>query len=152
MEKTIDDLDRKILRVITKNARIPFKELAEVCEVSRAAAHQRVYRLIELGVVNGSGYDVNPKWLGYDLCAYVGLILERGSLYSSVIEALQEIPEVVESQYVLGKYSIFIKVYARDNEHLMYLLNTKIQCIPGVITTETLVSLDQRIKRQVPIE
>lgn len=152
MEKTIDELDRKILRIITKNARTPFKDVAEVCGVSRAAIHQRVQRLIELKVITGSSYNVNEKMLGYQMCAYVGIILEKGSLYEEVVSALEEIPEIIESQYTLGAYSIMVKLYARNDEHLMLLLNGKIQNIKGVASTETLISLDQRIKRQLPIE
>ncbi|MBO5960376.1 MAG: AsnC family transcriptional regulator [Paludibacteraceae bacterium] len=152
MEKTIDELDRKILRIITKNARTPFKDVAEVCGVSRAAIHQRVQRLIELKVITGSSYNVNEKMLGYQMCAYVGIILEKGSLYEEVVSALEEIPEIIESQYTLGAYSILVKLYARNDEHLMLLLNGKIQNIKGVASTETLISLDQRIKRQLPIE
>ena len=152
MEKNIDELDRKILRIITKNARTPFKDVAEVCGVSRAAIHQRVQRLIELKVITGSSYIVNEKMLGYQMCAYVGIILEKGSLYEEVVSALEEIPEIIESQYTLGAYSILVKLYARNDEHLMLLLNGKIQNIKGVTSTETLISLDQRIKRQLPIE
>ena len=152
MEKIIDDLDRKILRIITKNARIPFKDVADECGVSRAAIHQRVQRLIDLKVITGSGYTVDEKMLGYQMLAYVGIILEKGSLYEEVVAELGEIPEVVESQYTLGSYSILVKLYARNDEHLMLLLNGKIQNIKGVASTETLISLDQRIKRQLPIE
>ena len=151
MEK-IDKLDRQILEIISQNARIPFKDVAAECGVSRAAIHQRVQRLIELKVITGSSYNVNEKMLGYQMCAYVGIILEKGSLYEEVVSALEEIPEIIESQYTLGAYSILVKLYARNDEHLMLLLNGKIQNIKGVASTETLISLDQRIKRQLPIE
>ncbi|MBO5974896.1 MAG: winged helix-turn-helix transcriptional regulator [Paludibacteraceae bacterium] len=151
MEK-IDDLDRKILQIITKNARIPFKDVAEDCNVSRAAIHQRVQRLIEMGVIIGSGYNVNPKKLGYQMCTYVGITLERGSLYKEVVPQLEQIPEVVECQYTLGAYTMIIKMYAKNDEHLMNLLNGKIQEIKGVIATETLTCLDQPIRREIPIE
>ena len=150
MEK-IDELDRKILKIITQNARIAFKEVADVCGVSRAAVHQRVQRMYDLGVVTGSGYMVNPKSLGYHLCAYVGIILEKGNMYKAAVEQLERIPEVVESHYTLGSYSLLIKLYARDDEHLMSLLSV-IQEIPGVAKTETLTALDQRINRSLPIE
>jgi Lrp/AsnC family transcriptional regulator for asnA, asnC and gidA len=151
MEK-IDQLDRKILQIITKNARMPFKDVAEECGVSRAAIHQRVQRLIDIDVITGSGYTVNPKMLGFQMCAYIGITLERGSMYKEVVLELEKIPEIVESQYTLGSYTILIKLYAKNDEHLMELLNGKIQEIPGVATTETLTSLDQRIKRTIPIE
>ena len=151
MEK-IDQLDRKILRIITQNARMPFKDVAEECGVSRAAIHQRVQRLIDLNVITGSGYTVNPKSLGFQICVYIGITLERGSMYKEVVQELEKIPEIVESQYTLGHYTILIKLYAKNDEHLMQLLNGRIQEIPGVASTETLASLDQRIRRSVPIE
>ena len=150
MEK-IDELDVKILSIITKNARIPFKDVAEACGVSRAAVHQRVQRMFDNGVIIGSGYQVNPKMLGYQLCVYVGIILEKGSLYKSVAAELEKIPEIVETQFTLGAYSMLIKLYAKDDRHLMELLNTRIQEIPGVTATETLISLRQSIKREIPI-
>lgn len=147
----IDALDRKILEIISQNARIPFKDVAAECGVSRAAIHQRVQRLIDLGIITGSGYHMNPKTLGFTTCTYIGITLERGSLYKSVVEEFLKIPEIVECHYTTGPYSMLIKLYARDNEHLMELLNGRIQAIPGVISTETLISLEQSISRGVPI-
>lgn len=151
MEK-IDELDRKILRIITQNARIPFKEVAEECGVSRAAVHQRVQKMFDNGVITGSSYQVQPKMLGYQLCVYIGITMEKASMYNQVIAALEQIPEVVEAQYTLGAYGLLIKVFAHDNEHLLSLLNTKIQEIPGVANTETLTTLAQPIYRQIPIQ
>ena len=109
MEK-IDELDRKILRIITQNARIPFKDVADECGVSRAAVHQRVQRMFDTGVIIGSGYQVNPKMLGYEICVYIGITLEKGSMYKEVLSELEKIPEVVESQYTLGEYTMLIKM------------------------------------------
>ena len=150
MEK-IDSLDKKILSILSKNARIPFKDVAAACGVSRAAIHQRVQRLIEVGVITGSGFDVNPKSLGYTTCTYVGLNLERGSMYKEVVKRLQTIPEIVECHFTTGGYTVLLKLYARDNEQLMELLNSKLQSIPGVVSTETLISLEQSIKREIPV-
>ena len=150
MEK-IDNLDKKILEIITANARIPFKDVAAECGVSRAAIHQRVQRLIDLGVIVGSGYHVDPKMLGYSTCTYVGVILERGSMYKRVVEELNHIPEVVECHFTTGPYTMLIKLYACDNAHLMELLNNRLQEIPGVISTETLISLEQSINKEIPI-
>ena len=150
MEK-IDSLDRQILEIISLNARIPFKDVAAECGVSRAAIHQRVQRLIDLGVIIGSGYHVNPKSLGYRTCTYVGVSLEKGSMYKTVVEELDKIPEIVECHFTTGPYTMLTKVYARDNEHLMDLLNNQMQQIPCVIATETLISLDQSIKKEIPI-
>jgi Lrp/AsnC family transcriptional regulator for asnA, asnC and gidA len=148
MEK-IDNLDKKILSILSKNARIPFKDVAEECNVSRAAIHQRVQRLIEGDVITGSGFDVNPKSLGYSTCTYVGITLERGSMYKDVVKQLSLIPEVVECHFTTGPYTMLVKLYARDNEQLMDLLNGHLQCIPGVVATETLISLEQSIKREI---
>ncbi len=147
----IDKLDRQILDIITQNARIPFKEVAAQCGVSRAAIHQRVQRLIDLGVITGSGYQVNPKLLGYRTCTYVGISLEKGSMYTRVVEELEKIPEIIECHFTTGAYTMLTKLYATDNEHLMELLNHRLQEIPGVISTETLISLEQSIKREIPI-
>ncbi len=147
----IDKLDRKILGILSQNARIPFKDVAAECGVSRAAIHQRVQHLIENGVIVGSGFHVNPKSLGYTTCTYVGLNLERGSMYREVVERISSIPEVIECHFTTGSYTMLVKLFAKDNEQLMDLLNNKIQSIPGVVSTETLISLEQSIKREIPI-
>ena len=118
MEK-IDLLDKKILSILSKNARIPFKDVAAECNVSRAAIHQRVQHLIDADVITGSGFDVNPKSLGYSTCTYVGITLEKGSMYKDVVERLKHIPEVVECHFTTGPYTMLVKLYARDNEQLM---------------------------------
>ncbi|MBO6216088.1 MAG: Lrp/AsnC ligand binding domain-containing protein [Prevotella sp.] len=151
MEK-IDKLDRKILSILSKNARIPFKDVATECGVSRAAIHQRVQRLIEDGVITGSGFDVNPKSLGYSTCTYVGLNLERGNMYKKVVERILLIHEVVECHFTTGPYTMLLKLYAKDNEQLMDLLNNQLQSIPGVVSTETLISLEQSVKREIPVK
>ena len=148
----IDKLDRKILGIISKNARIPFKDVATECGVSRAAVHQRVQHLVENGVITGSCFHINHKSIGYSTCTYVGLNLERASLYRSVVEKLAEIPEIVECHFTTGPYTMLAKLYARDNEHLMELLNGRMQNIPGVVSTETLISLEQSINREVCME
>ena len=150
MEK-IDNLDKKILSILSKNARIPFKDVAAECNVSRAAIHQRVQRLIDNHVITGSGFDVNPESLGYTTCTYVGLTLERGSLYKGVTKRLELIPEVVECHFTTGPYTMLVKLYARDNKQLMKLLNVQLQEIEGVVATETLISLEQSIKREIPV-
>ncbi len=147
----LDLLDKKILELISVNARKPFKDVATECGVSRAAIHQRVQKLIESGVITGSGFYVNPEKLGYTTCTFVGIRIEKGVLYKQVIEEIKKIPEVVECHCTTGQYYIFVKMYAKDNNQLMELLSDKIQTITGVDSTETLISLDQTIKRQVPI-
>ena len=151
MEK-IDSLDKQILEIISQNARIPFKDVATECGVSRAAIHQRVQKMCDANVITGSGYSVDPKKMGYNLCVYVGLTLERGNMYKAVSAELEKIPEIVEAHFTLGAYSMLIKLYAKDDKHLMDLLNSKIQEIPGVANTETLSALDQKVDRALPIE
>lgn len=151
MAEKIDTLDRHILRIVMHNARIPSKDVAMECGVSRAAIHQRLQRMIDLKVITGSGYQVNPKILGYATCTYIGVNLERGAMYADVVPELEKIPEIVECHFTTGPYTMLVKLYARDNEHLMELLNKKIQMIPGVTGTETLISLDKSIDREIPV-
>ena len=125
--------------------------MATECNVSRAAIHQRVQRLIDNEVITGSGFDVNPKSLGYRTCTYVGITLEKGNMYKEVVKQLEKIPEVVECHFTTGPYTMMVKLYARDNEQLMHLLNGQLQEIPGVMATETLISLEQNIKREIPV-
>jgi len=150
MEK-IDVLDRKILNVITRNARIPFIEVAERCGVSRAAIHQRVQKMFDNGVITGSGYQVNAESLGYTRSVLVGVELSSGMKYPNVVEALKGIPEVTEEYYTLGAYSLLIKMFAKNDKDLLRLLN-ELQRIDGIAKTETLTCLEQGIKRSLPIE
>ena len=150
MEK-LDNLDKKILNIVMENARIPSKDIALQCGVSRAAIHQRIQRLIDMKVIIGSGYIVDPHKLGYNTCTYIGVKLEKGSFYREAAAELVKIPEVVECHFTTGPYSMLIKVFAFDNQHLMQLLNDKIQHVPGVTETETLISLEQTRNRQIHI-
>ena len=148
----IDELDEKILKLITKNARIPFLEVARECGVSGAAIHQRVQRLLNLGVVSGSEFLVNPQKMGYFTCAYMGIHLEKAKFHQQVVAELTKIPEVVECHYVTGAYAIFIKVQTKTNKHLKKLIDEDLQEIEGIARTETFISLEMEFKRQVPIK
>ncbi|MCW0481423.1 Lrp/AsnC family transcriptional regulator [Gaoshiqia sediminis] len=148
----IDELDEKILRLITKNARIPFLEVARECGVSGAAIHQRVQRLLNLGVVSGSEFIVNPSKLGYNTCAYMGIYLEKAKYHTKVAEALRTIPEIVECHYTTGQYAIFIKIQTKTNKHLKKLIDEDLQEIEGIARTETFISLEMDFKRQVAIK
>ena len=119
--------------------------------LQNVAIHQRVQHLVENGVITGSGYYINPKSLGYTTCTYVGLNLERGSMYKEVVARLNTIPEIIECHFTTGPYTMLLKLYAKDNEQLMDLLNNQMQSIPGVVSTETLISLEQSIKREIPV-
>ena len=148
----IDKLDKKILGILSANARLPFKDVAAECGVSRAAIHQRVQHLIENGVITGSSFEINPKELGYSTCTYVGMDLERGSMYRDVVNRLLSIPQVVECHFTTGPYTMLVKLYAKDNEQLMDLINGQLQSIPGVVSTETLISLEESVHREIPID
>ena len=147
----LDELDEKILKLIIGNARMPFLEVARECNVSGAAIHQRIQKLTNLGILKGSEFVIDPEKIGYETCAYIGIYLKDPESFDSVTKALEAIPEVVECHFTTGPYTMLIKLYARDNEHLMELLNSKIQEIPGVTATETLISLRQSVKREIPI-
>ncbi|PTN08118.1 AsnC family transcriptional regulator [Mangrovibacterium marinum] len=151
LRNNLDQIDLHILDIITKNARIPFKDVAAEVGVSRAAVHQRVNRMIEMNVITGSGYHIDPKKVDYKTCTYVGIYLEKGGFYDDVAKMLQAIPEIVECHYTTGAYAIWLKVYARDNEHLKEILSDKVQKISGISSTETFISLEESFKRQVPI-
>ena len=148
----IDDLDRKILGILMNNARIPFRDVAEQCHISRAAVHQRVQRMEDLGVITGSGYKVSQKFLGYQRVTYIGITLEKAAYYNEVVNQLERIPEITECYCTLGPYSVLVKLFAKDDEHLMNLLNTKVHAIKGVLTTLTFTCLDTPFNRQITIE
>ena len=146
----LDALDEQILKLIAGNARIPFLEVARACNVSGAAIHQRIQKLTNLGILKGSEYVIDPEKIGYETCAYIGIYLKDPESFDSVTRALEAIPEVVECHFTTGPYTMLTKLYACDNEHLMDLLNNKMQEIPGVVATETLISLEQSIKKEIP--
>lgn len=147
----IDGLDEKILKLITKNARIPFLEVARECGVSGAAIHQRVQRLLNIGVVSGSEFVLNPARLGYNTTAYMGIYLQQANSHRRVVEELKKIPEIVECHYTTGQYAIFIKVMTKTNKHLKQLIDDKLQMIDGIARTETYISLEMEFKRQVEL-
>ncbi|MFA5534958.1 MAG: Lrp/AsnC ligand binding domain-containing protein [Mariniphaga sp.] len=148
----IDQLDEKILKLITRNARIPFLEVARECGVSGAAIHQRVQRLLNIGVITGSEFIVDPQKLGYNTCAYMGIYLEKAKFHKQVVAAMSKIPEIVECHYTTGQYAIFIKIQTKTNKHLKKLIDEELQEIEGIARTETYMSLEMNFKRQVPIK
>jgi len=148
----VDAIDQKILSFLVKNARIPFLEIARECGISGAAIHQRVKKMEDAGIIDGSRMIVKPKALGFGVCAFVGVQFTSTNQYHGVIEALKLMPEVVECHFITGKYAILIKIYCRDNEHLMEVLVNTIQNIPGIANTETYISLDQAFELQVYVK
>jgi Lrp/AsnC family transcriptional regulator for asnA, asnC and gidA len=147
----IDGIDKEILRSLTEDARKPILEIARKMNVSGAAIHQRLRKLEASGLIKGSRLILNTKVLGYSTLAYVGIFLDKASSNPDAVRQLKKIPEVLECHYTTGNWSILIKIICRDNEHLMQLLNHQIQSIDGVSRTETFISLEQQIDRQVAI-
>jgi Lrp/AsnC family transcriptional regulator for asnA, asnC and gidA len=145
----IDGIDKEILRFLMEDARKPILEIARKIGISGAAIHQRLRKLEASGVIKGSKFIVNTKTLGYNTMAYIGVYLDKAMSNPAAVNALKKIPEVLECHYTTGNWSILIKVLCRDNEHLMRLLNQEIQQIKGVSRTETFISLDQQIDRQI---
>ena len=147
----LDELDRKILGLIVDDARKPFLEVARECNVSGAAIHQRIQKLINAGVIKGSEFIVDNNKIGYETCAYMGLYLQTPGQFPAVIEALEKIPEVVECHYTTGQYDLFIKIYAKNNLHLLNIIHHKLQPL-GLARTETLISFKEGFKRSLPVK
>ncbi len=145
----LDGIDKIILNNLSNNARQSVAQIAKIVGVSPTAIHQRIRKLDESGLIVGSRMEFNPKVIGYSTIAFIGIYLDKSSSYANVISAIKEIAEVVEAHYTTGNYAIFAKVLCKDNNHLMKVLNGSIQSIKGIVRTETIISLDQKINRQL---
>lgn len=148
---SIDGIDKIILRALMDDARKPVLEIARKVGISGAAIHQRLRKLESSGLISGSRVIIDPKILGYKTMAFVGIYLDRAMSNPMAVKQLRDIPEVIECHYTTGNWSILIKILCQNNEDLMHLLNKKIQAIEGVSRTETFISLDQQIERQIQI-
>lgn len=149
-QQNFDTLDLKILRDLSHNARKPYLEIAREYGVSGAAVHQRIQKLISNGVIAGSECLIEPTALGYNTCAYVGMYLRDPARATEVIEKLKAVPEILECHVTSGRYDIFIKLVANNNDHLLYLLQEVIQPM-GMSRTETLMSFREVFKRPLPV-
>lgn len=148
----LDAIDRKILKYLIKNARMPFLEIARECGISGAAIHQRIRKLDEAGVILGSRLVVNPKMMGFDVCAHVSITLRDPKLLSEAIEELKKVPEIVECHFITGAGNILAKLYCVDNEHLMRTIFDGILHIQGLASTETMISLQEVFQREINID
>ena len=146
----LDSSDKKILHLIAEDARIPFLEVARACNVSGAAIHQRIQKLTSLGILKGSQFVIDPEKIGYETCAYIGLFLKNPEKFDEVVEALRQIPEVVECHYTTGGFDMFIKIYAFNNHHLLNIIHDKLQPL-GLSRSETIISFNAAINRQLPL-
>ncbi len=149
--RSLDRLDRKILGLIAEDARIPFLEVARACNVSGAAIHQRIQKLTSLGILLGSQFLIDPEKIGYETCAYIGLYLKNPEDFDRVVEELKKIPEVVECHITTGDYDLFIKIFARNNHHMMDIIHDKLQPL-GLSRSKSLISFKTVIDRPLPIE
>jgi Lrp/AsnC family transcriptional regulator for asnA, asnC and gidA len=150
----LDSLDRRILHILTREARTPFLEVARRCKVSGAAIHQRVQKMMEAGVIEGTQYNLSPKAMGYLTCAFIGIQvnLTSTSTHEDVFLRIKKIPEVVECHHITGKYSLLIKIFAKNNENLKRIIVEEIQSVPAIVATETFISLEEGFVRPIPVE
>ena len=153
MAKTnLDSTDRKILRFLIKNARTPFLEIARECGISGAAIHQRIKKLEDMGVIQGSRMVVVPKSLGFDVCAFISIRVADIARQQDTVELLKQIPEIVECHYITGSYNLMVKIYCIDNEHLMQTIFNKILLVKGVSSTQTYMSLNESFRREIYVD
>lgn len=151
MDSQIDKLDRQILHLLMQNVNRAYTDIAKELGVSGGTIHVRLKKMTEMGIVQGAQLLINPAAIGYDICAFIGVFLEKGSAYKEVVEKMRLIPEIVELHYTTGEYSMFVKIICRDTQHLREVLNEKMQGIAGVHRTETFISLEESISRQISV-
>lgn len=147
----LDGIDKTILNFLMQDAKKPILEIAKNIGITGAAVHQRLRKLEKSGLIEGSKMILDARLLGYKTMAFVGVYLDKAVSNPQAVAQLREIPEVIECHYTTGNWSIFLKILCKDNEHLMYVLNKNIQAIEGVSRTETFISLNQQISRQIKI-
>ena len=147
----LDGIDKKILKMLMENSRRPILEIAKNIGISGAAIHQRLRKLEKQNLIIGSSIKVNTKILGYTTMAFIGIFLDRATNNKSVVNQLKEIKEILECHYTTGDWSVLAKLICKDNEDLMQILTKKIQTIKGVARTETYISLEQQINRQITL-
>ena len=150
MTNQLDSLDRKILKMIVEDARIPFLEVARACNLSGAAIHQRIQKLVNMGVIQCSKFILSPEKMGYETCAYMGLNLKNPEDFDRVVEELKKIPLVTECHYTTGDFDMFIKVYAKNNHHLLNVIHDQLQPL-GLRSSQTLISFHSAFERSLPV-
>ena len=150
VKEKLDRLDKQILKLVAADARIPFLEVARVCDVSGAAIHQRIQKLTNIGILKGSQFLIDPEKVGYETCAFIGLNLKNPEDFDQVLEELKKIPEVTECHYTTGNFDMFIKIYAQNNHHLLTIIHDKLQPL-GLSSSQTLISFHSAFERQLPV-
>ena len=148
----IDNLDRQILTCLMADATRPYTDIAQELIVSHGTVHVRMKKMKEMGIVTGSHLAVDTWKLGFDITAFVGVHLEKGSHYHNIVAQMREIPHIVELYATTGSYCMLLKIVCRDSRHLLYVLRERIQAIDGVGRTETFILMEETIQRPVPLE
>lgn len=148
----LDNLDIQILSILMEDATIPYTEIAKKLIVSGGTIHVRMKKMQDLGIIKGANLIIDPQKIGYDVCAFLGIFLEKGSQYKDAVDSLKKVKEIVELHYCTGAYSMFAKIICRDTNHLRHVLNEDIQAVKGIQRTETFISLEESIRRQIKLE
>ena len=145
----VDNVDLKILEILMQDAKKPYTEVAKKAFVSGGTVHVRMKKMEQMGIVKGSQLIVDFSKLGYDITAFLGIYLEKSSLYHEVASKLREIKEIVNIHYTTGSWSIFVRIHCKDTKHLREVLSEKIQKINGIERTETFISLEESFNRPI---
>lgn len=149
MIKKLDNVDFKILSVLSEDAQMAYTEVAKLVNVSGGTVHLRMKKMMDMGVVKGTTLNMDYSKIGWDLTAFISVYLHDTSQYDSVKETLGKIPEVVKVHYTLGRFNMFLKVHAADAKHLKEILHDKIETIPQIQRTESFLSLEEGINRHI---
>jgi Lrp/AsnC family transcriptional regulator, regulator for asnA, asnC and gidA len=150
-ELNIDKLDLNIMQQLMHDANVSYAEMGKKLFVSAGTIHVRIKKLQDAGVINGMKFQVDLKKLGYDVIAFIGIYLEKSSLYDTVAKDLKKIPEIVRMNYTTGNYSIFAEIVCRDIAQLRAILHDELQKIKGIERTETFISLEESLNRSVTV-
>ena len=151
IDKSLDKLDLQIIQAMMEDAEVSYADLGKQFFVSGGTIHVRIKKLEELGIVKGKRLEVDLKVLGYDIIAFIGIYLEKSSMYDNVAQALKNIPQVVRVNYTTGNYSMFVEIVCKDMQQLRFVLHDELQNIKGIERTETLISLEESFSRNVKI-
>ena len=151
IDKSLDKLDLQIIQAMMEDAEVSYADLGKQFFVSGGTIHVRIKKLEELGIVKGKRLAVDLKVLGYDIIAFIGIYLEKSSMYDTVAQALKSIPQVVRVNYTTGNYSMFVEIVCKDIQQLRFVLHDELQKIKGIERTETLISLEESFSRNVRV-
>ena len=147
----IDDIDVKILNALLQNSRTSTTQISKTLKISNVATQQRITKLEKAGIITSYTAKLDYTKINYKTIAYLGIFLEKAKNYKDVLQKLNEVPQIAEAHFTTGNYSIFAKIYANDNEHLMHILSEQIQNIDGISRTETFISLQEGINKSITL-